>query len=156
MENNMFKFSNVPLNVSGLIKNSFASYSTVMQTTWQLILVSGLLSLLSNGAMKLNLYVGSAITVLIILAIIFIYAVILHLSNTVLSGKEGSLKNSMAIAKKRYLSLLWLCDFVDLVLLIAVNLGVDGRNIDNIVLTVLSSIALFSLFLIYLIIFVCH
>jgi hypothetical protein len=155
----MFKFSKTPLDFFGLIKNSFAAYSTVVRTSWQLILLSAVLSLISTAAMKLNFYVGCAISVLVMLAIIFLYAVVVHMSYSALSVGESSRKNSMAIAKKRYLPLLggYVVMLGIIVLLAAVSGGIyllSGLfNILPLTLILTAIPVLFSIFVIYVVIF---
>jgi hypothetical protein len=99
-------YSNQPQGLFALLKNCFTAYPKVLKNIWYLVLISSLLNVVSGYVVKWNLYVGTTVAVLGFLAIVFIFAVILHTGNTVLSGAKPDLRTSMKNARRCYLRLL--------------------------------------------------
>lgn len=102
----MIQYVYTPLNFFTLLRKCFAAYLPIAKQTWALILLSSFLSVIPAVVAKFDVYVSMAISVLIFLALVFIYSVLLHMSHITLTGKPPVLKESLANAKKRYLPLL--------------------------------------------------
>ena len=109
-------YASKPQGVFSLFKNCFTAYPQILKQTWYLILISSGLWTLDDSITFLvsphkdptgsTLVFLSALTLLMFLITIFIYAIILHLANTSLLGTKPQLAESTANAKRRYLPLL--------------------------------------------------
>ncbi len=102
----MTQFANTPLKFWQLVRAAFASYPLIFKTTWQLILISVLVYLVDMSVVAFNQYVGYAVTVLALLANVFLSSLILLMGDAALAGKPSDIKSILPAAKNRYLSLL--------------------------------------------------
>lgn len=156
----MKTYPQIPTGFFRLLANCFAGYGTVLRTTWYLILLFSLLvDLVPAIVTRLNYYVGATVLLLMVLAGLFINAIILHLCHTVFSGNPPNFSESNKVAQARYLRFLGgYVVLVATVVLIGVfdygliSLGtVTGMKL---LFSVLSAIAvLFFLFVLFLIYF---
>lgn len=156
----MKTYPQIPTGFFRLLTNCFAGYGTVLKTSWHLILLFTLLvDLVPAVVTKLNHYVGATILLLMVLAGLFINAIILHLCHTVFLGRPANLQESNKVAQAKYLR--FLGGYVVLVAVIVVIGVVDyglvslGAITDlKLLFTTLATIAvLFLLFVIFMIYF---
>jgi hypothetical protein len=99
-------YSTQPQGLFSLLKNCFTAYPKVLKSIWYLVLITLLMSLISNFLVGWNHYVGLSVGVLSLLAVVFIFAIILHVADTALSGAKPDLRASMANARRYYLRFL--------------------------------------------------
>lgn len=102
----MTTYATTPQSFFSLLGECIANYSKVFKPVWRWVLLAVALSLIGSFLIKFNPYVGWAVYVLVLLANLFIFGVMLHLSHTALLGNVPNTQESLTVAKKRYLSLL--------------------------------------------------
>lgn len=155
----MIQFANTPLKFWQLVKSSFASYPLIFKTTWQFILISALINLINTSLVDFNKYVGYAVSVLALLAIAFLYSLVLLMGDAALAGKPSDVRSVLPKAKHRYLSLLGayvLFIFIGIIL-VAINYafmvlgGLPGMNILGNILVALG--ILLAIFVCILLVF---
>jgi len=95
-----------PLSFGELLARCFVGYPRVFKNIWYLLLAILVMNLITAFIMRWNVYVGGTVFILQLLLVLFLFAIALHISQTVLSDKPVNLQESVAIAKRRYLFLL--------------------------------------------------
>jgi len=119
------EISKKPQNIYHLATDVFKVYPLMFKTILPLVLVTVALTVISMALATLNPTVGLASTVLLLLAIMFLYSVLLHLADSVLHGKVMNMSQSIEVGKKQFLNVMACVGVYILVyaILLAVNTG---------------------------------
>lgn len=148
-------YANKALGFSQLLGNIFAGYPLVLKNIWYLLLAIIVLIIIPVLIFPLNSYIGGAVSILILLAVIFIFAITLYISNAVFADKSASLSEANQVVRKRYLFVLggMLLAVAIMVIAIIIDFGIfaigDWLGLHTLALVVVFIFTVFAGLLFY-------